>query len=72
MIILIMEGKTKFWIFTLGYTQTLQGTVKLKVEAQNITSSDAGGKDENLVFVAGATGKVGSRTVRCLFDLITR
>ncbi|XP_073286745.1 uncharacterized protein [Primulina huaijiensis] len=39
-------------------------TTKLKVEARNATSSDVGGKDENLVFVAGATGKVGSRTLR--------
>ncbi|KAK1358734.1 protein TIC 62, chloroplastic [Heracleum sosnowskyi] len=34
------------------------------VEAQDINS-----KDENLVFVAGATGKVGSRTVRELLKL---
>ncbi|XP_073148868.1 protein TIC 62, chloroplastic [Henckelia pumila] len=47
----------------------VSGTAKLKVEARNTTSSDAGGKDENLVFVAGATGKVGSRTVRELLKL---
>ncbi|KAI3675215.1 hypothetical protein L1987_84801 [Smallanthus sonchifolius] len=33
------------------------------------TKTKDGGKDENLIFVAGATGKVGSRTVRELLKL---
>ncbi|KAI3809760.1 hypothetical protein L1987_19360 [Smallanthus sonchifolius] len=33
------------------------------------TKTNDGGKDENLIFVAGATGKVGSRTVRELLKL---
>ncbi|KAK4437803.1 protein, chloroplastic [Sesamum alatum] len=45
------------------------GTTKIKAQAQDPTSSDGGQKDGNLVFVAGATGKVGSRTVRELLKL---
>lgn len=41
-----------------------QGTVKSSLEAPNATPIDAGLKDSNLVFVAGATGRVGSRAVR--------
>ncbi|KAL0422708.1 UNVERIFIED_CONTAM: protein, chloroplastic [Sesamum latifolium] len=45
------------------------GTTKIKSQAQGPTSSDGGQKDENLVYVAGATGRVGSRTVRELLKL---
>ncbi|KAL7156713.1 hypothetical protein ABFS83_02G027000 [Erythranthe nasuta] len=47
-------------------------TSKIKSQAQDAattTSSNGTQKDENLVFVAGATGKVGSRTVRELLKL---
>ncbi|XP_011088334.2 protein TIC 62, chloroplastic isoform X1 [Sesamum indicum] len=45
------------------------GTTKIKSQAQDPTSSDGDQKDENLVYVAGATGRVGSRTVRELLKL---
>ncbi|KAL0365474.1 UNVERIFIED_CONTAM: protein, chloroplastic [Sesamum angustifolium] len=45
------------------------GTTKIKSQAQDPTSSDGGQKDGNLVYVAGATGRVGSRTVRELLKL---
>ncbi|KAL2523827.1 hypothetical protein Adt_08881 [Abeliophyllum distichum] len=45
------------------------GIVKSSSEAPNTTSNDADLKDSNLVFVAGATGKVGSRAVRELLKL---
>ncbi|KAI3446066.1 hypothetical protein Pfo_002731 [Paulownia fortunei] len=45
------------------------GTTKIKSQAQDATPSDGGQKDGNLVFVAGATGRVGSRTVRELLKL---
>ncbi|KAF5951660.1 hypothetical protein HYC85_009604 [Camellia sinensis] len=38
-------------------------------EAVEAITKDANSKDDNLVFVAGATGKVGSRTVRELLKL---
>ena len=42
----------------------LQGTTKVRSEAFGAVSKKKDLKDENLVFVAGATGRVGSRTVR--------
>ncbi|KAL2477194.1 protein TIC [Forsythia ovata] len=45
------------------------GIIKSSLEAPNTTSNDADLKDSNLVFVAGATGKVGSRAVRELLKL---
>ncbi|KAL0334775.1 UNVERIFIED_CONTAM: protein, chloroplastic [Sesamum radiatum] len=45
------------------------GTTKIKSQAQDPASSDGGQKDGNLVYVAGATGRVGSRTVRELLKL---
>ena len=42
----------------------LQGTTKVQSEAVGAVSKKEDLKDENLVFVAGATGRVGSRTVR--------
>ena len=44
----------------------LQGTTKVQSEAVGAVSKKEDLKDENLVFVAGATGRVGSRTVRLL------
>ncbi|KAL7118853.1 hypothetical protein ACP275_02G026800 [Erythranthe tilingii] len=47
-------------------------TSKIKSQAQDAATASSNGtqKDENLVFVAGATGKVGSRTVRCYVELL--
>jgi hypothetical protein len=44
----------------------LQGTTKVRSEAVEAISKKEDWKDENVVFVAGATGRVGSRTVRFL------
>ncbi|KAI5314338.1 hypothetical protein L3X38_043514 [Prunus dulcis] len=45
------------------------GTSKFSSEIVEPTSKEVDLKDENLAFVAGATGKVGSRTVRELLKL---
>ncbi|XP_021813456.1 protein TIC 62, chloroplastic [Prunus avium] len=45
------------------------GTTKFSSEIVEPTSKEVDLKDENLAFVAGATGKVGSRTVRELLKL---
>ncbi|CAB4290279.1 unnamed protein product [Prunus armeniaca] len=45
------------------------GTTKFSSEIVELTSKEVDLKDENLAFVAGATGKVGSRTVRELLKL---
>ncbi|XP_042002902.1 protein TIC 62, chloroplastic-like [Salvia splendens] len=45
------------------------GITTIRSQAQSATPSNADQKDGNLVFVAGATGKVGSRTVRELLKL---
>lgn len=47
----------------------LQGTTKVRSEAVEAISKKEDWKDENVVFVAGATGRVGSRTVRELLKL---
>ncbi|KAM6570237.1 hypothetical protein CsatB_018222 [Cannabis sativa] len=47
--------------------QASVGTTKLSSETSNATPKDS--KDENLAFVAGATGRVGSRLVRELLKL---
>ncbi|KAG8368281.1 hypothetical protein BUALT_Bualt15G0028900 [Buddleja alternifolia] len=44
-------------------------SLELKHQAKDATPNDGGAKDRNLVFVAGATGKVGSRTVRELLKV---
>lgn len=44
----------------------LQGTTKVRSETVEAISKKEDWKDENVVFVAGATGRVGSRTVRLL------
>lgn len=49
----------------LLFVNFLQGTQKVRSEAVEAISKKED-KDEDLVFVAGATGKVGSRTVRLL------
>ncbi|KAK6131905.1 hypothetical protein DH2020_034342 [Rehmannia glutinosa] len=53
----------------LDFRAPASGTTKIKSQAQDSTLSDSGQKDGNLVFVAGATGRVGSRTVRELLKL---
>ncbi|KAH9656380.1 protein TIC 62 [Citrus sinensis] len=45
------------------------GTINICSEAVGATPTKADSKDDNLAFVAGATGKVGSRTVRELLKL---
>ncbi|ESR36380.1 hypothetical protein CICLE_v10028081mg [Citrus x clementina] len=45
------------------------GTINIRSEAVGVTPTKADSKDDNLAFVAGATGKVGSRTVRELLKL---
>ncbi|KAL9414997.1 hypothetical protein AB3S75_043300 [Citrus x aurantiifolia] len=45
------------------------GTINIRSEAVGATPTKADSKDDNLAFVAGATGKVGSRTVRELLKL---
>lgn len=44
----------------------LQGTAKVRSEAVEALPKKKDLKDDDLVFVAGATGRVGSRTVRLL------
>ncbi|GFQ03822.1 protein tic 62 chloroplastic [Phtheirospermum japonicum] len=55
----------------LDFRARASGTTKIKSQAQDTstTPSGSGQKDGNLVFVAGATGRVGSRTVRELLKL---
>lgn len=45
-------------------TFLLLGTMKISSEVAGAISNKADSKDEDLAFVAGATGRVGSRTVR--------
>ncbi|OMO73823.1 hypothetical protein CCACVL1_17132 [Corchorus capsularis] len=45
------------------------GTTKISSEAAGAISNKADSKDEDLAFVAGATGRVGARTVRELLKL---
>ncbi|XVF44941.1 hypothetical protein PTKIN_Ptkin02bG0163600 [Pterospermum kingtungense] len=45
------------------------GTTKISSEVAGTISNKADSKDEDLAFVAGATGRVGSRTVRELLKL---
>ncbi|KAJ0076796.1 hypothetical protein Patl1_36319 [Pistacia atlantica] len=45
------------------------GAIKVRSEAAGETLKKADSKDDDLAFVAGATGKVGSRTVRELLNL---
>ncbi|XVF01426.1 hypothetical protein REPUB_Repub04eG0088100 [Reevesia pubescens] len=45
------------------------GTTKISSEVAETISNKADSKDEDLAFVAGATGRVGSRTVRELLKL---
>lgn len=53
----------------IDFRPQASGTVKSSLEAPSATSIDARLKDSNLVFVAGATGRVGSRAVRELLKL---
>lgn len=45
----------------------VQGSTKSSVGTAEGISEETDSKDDNLVFVAGATGKVGSRTVRYVY-----
>ncbi|XP_057788276.1 protein TIC 62, chloroplastic [Salvia miltiorrhiza] len=53
----------------LDFGARSSGITTIRSQAQSATPSNGGQKDANLVFVAGATGKVGSRTVRELLKL---
>ncbi|XP_052171766.1 protein TIC 62, chloroplastic isoform X4 [Diospyros lotus] len=53
----------------LGYRAQASGSIKFSATAVEAIPKDSDLKDENLVFVAGATGRVGSRTVRELLKL---
>lgn len=53
----------------VGFRVQASGSTKFSSEAVEAIAKDANSKDDNLVFVAGATGKVGSRTVRELLKL---
>lgn len=53
----------------LDFKARSPGITSIKSQAQSAAPSDGAQKDGNLVFVAGATGKVGSRTVRELLKL---
>ncbi|XWS54644.1 hypothetical protein CRYUN_Cryun10bG0106400 [Craigia yunnanensis] len=57
--------KLKFFDFR---AQAL-GTMKISSEVAGTISNKADSKDEDLAFVAGATGRVGSRAVRALLKL---
>ncbi|XAR72843.1 hypothetical protein NMG60_11019620 [Bertholletia excelsa] len=52
-----------------GFKAQATGATKFSSEAVEAIPRDANAKDDNLVFVAGATGRVGSRTVRELLKL---
>ncbi|PSS29398.1 Protein TIC 62 like [Actinidia chinensis var. chinensis] len=58
-------SKIKF----IGFRAPASGSTKFSSGAVEAIPKDANSKDENLVFVAGATGRVGSRTVRELLKL---
>ncbi|CAL5378627.1 unnamed protein product [Camellia sinensis] len=53
----------------VGFRVQASGSTIFSSEAVEAITKDANSKDDNLVFVAGATGKVGSRTVRELLKL---
>ncbi|KAL1554222.1 protein TIC 62, chloroplastic-like [Salvia divinorum] len=53
----------------LDFGARSSGITTIRSQAQSATPSNGDQKDGNLVFVAGATGKVGSRTVRELLKL---
>ncbi|KAI8532930.1 hypothetical protein RHMOL_Rhmol11G0256400 [Rhododendron molle] len=52
-----------------GFRAQTSGATKFSSKAVEAVPKNANSKDDNLVFVAGATGKVGSRTVRELLKL---
>ncbi|XP_051133008.1 protein TIC 62, chloroplastic isoform X2 [Andrographis paniculata] len=74
---LFLRGHTGMQFSTIAPTLRFKshnvrpsGSMKIKSSTTlDATSSDVGNKDEKLVFVAGATGRVGSRTVRELLKL---
>lgn len=45
----------------------IQGSTKSSTSTAEGISEKTDSKDDNLVFVAGATGRVGSRTVRYIY-----
>ncbi|GMP38070.1 hypothetical protein CsSME_00009470 [Camellia sinensis var. sinensis] len=53
----------------VGFRVQASGSTIFSSEVVEAITKDANSKDDNLVFVAGATGKVGSRTVRELLKL---
>ncbi|KAF9609998.1 hypothetical protein IFM89_019638 [Coptis chinensis] len=55
--------------FRAQASESAQASAKSISVTTDAINQDIGSKDENLVFVAGATGKVGSRTVRELLKL---
>ncbi|KAL6270206.1 hypothetical protein ACE6H2_027117 [Prunus campanulata] len=70
----ICTGLKLFWApmstsFSIRLASNLGSTAKFSSEIVEPTSKEVDLKDENLAFVAGATGKVGSRTVRELLKL---
>ena len=52
----------------LMFVSFLQGTTKFSFSTIGAIQDKADLKDEDLAFVAGATGRVGSRTVRSYFS----
>ncbi|GMJ12873.1 translocon at the inner envelope membrane of chloroplasts 62 [Hibiscus trionum] len=54
---------------TFDFRAQASGTTKISSEVAGTISNKADSKDEDLAFVAGATGRVGSRTVRELLKL---
>lgn len=51
----------------LTWLWVLQGALRCTLKAAEAAPSDFGSKDGDVVFVAGSTGRVGSRTVRLDF-----
>lgn len=55
-----------FFLYAIDIHGFMQGGARLSSQAAEAVPKEVDLKDENLAFVAGATGRVGSRTVRLL------
>lgn len=60
----------QMFLYIMHVCDYVLGATKFSSKAVEAVPKNANSKDDNLVFVAGATGKVGSRTVR-LHSIVT-